>query len=115
MNYYVEFVGGLKDDKVIQKIFAKHYNKMCEYTNEKLPEWNAKFDEIWDGEPITDYSENKAYQKWMHYHYNVELANRKMNKDMFLEYNYDENLQLVGTKRHGKNKGQTISFVLKRA
>ena len=31
--YYVEFVGGLKDDKVIQKIFAKHYNKMCEYTN----------------------------------------------------------------------------------
>ena len=51
----------------------------------------------------------------MHYHYNVELANRNMNKDMFLEYNYDENLQLVGTKRHGKDKGQTISFVLRRA
>ena len=34
MNYYVEFLGELKDDQRIQKRFVKHYNKWCDTINQ---------------------------------------------------------------------------------
>lgn len=114
MNYYVEFTGELKDDVFIQKHFVKQYNKICNYANEMIPIWNAKFDnEVWDGEPIEDYLENEAYNKWMKSRHVILLIKKKMRKDMFLTYTYDDELQLIGTGRYGKRKGKTISFILK--
>ena len=49
-NYYVEFLGGLKDDKSIQERFFKHYNAWCKIINKYIPELNESFDANW-----TDY------------------------------------------------------------
>ena len=89
MNYYVEFLGELKDDQRIQKRFVKHYNKWCDTINQYQEELNQKFDEQWKGEPIQDYSKCEEY----------EIGNE---------------LQLMGIKKHGERKGQSISFVLRK-
>lgn len=113
-NYYVEFLGELKDDQRIQNRFVKHYNKWCNTINQYQEELNQKFDEQWKGEPIQDYSKCEEYEDWMLKHYRYILKKSGMKKDLFLEYEIGNELQLIGFKRHGERKGQTISFVLKR-
>jgi hypothetical protein len=117
MDYYVEWLGELKNDKMAQRTFAKRYNKICSFTNEQLPEWNELFDRMWaglGGEPIQDYSQNIAYNSWMLYHYKKLLVDKGLDKDMLFEYHYDDCLQLIGIGRRGKRKGLELSFVLKK-
>ena len=114
-NYYVVFLGELKDDQKIQSRFAKHYNKWCDIINAHIEELNDTFDRQWKGKPIQDYWENKEYRNFMEASYRDILKRSGMDKDLFLDYEIDNELQLFGIKRHGKRKGQTISFVLKRA
>ena len=113
-GYYVEFRGELKDNKVIQRRFVAHYNKVCDLVNEQIPLWNEEFDKNWTGEPITDYWENEAYMKWMLKHHEELLTNNKLQKDFFLEYKYDQYLQLYAIGRFGSFKNQKISFVIRK-
>ena len=113
-NYYVEFLGELKDDQRIQNRFVKHYNKWCNTINQYQEEINQKFDEQWKGEPIQDYSKCEEYEDWMLTHYRYILKQSGMKKDLFLEYEIGNELQLIGFKRHGERKGQSISFVLRK-
>ena len=112
-NYYVEFLGELKDDVKIQNRFVKHYNKWCNTINQYQEQLNDMFDRQWKGEPIENYAECKEYEDWMLEQYRYILKKSWMHKDMVLEYDFKE-LQLYGIGRHGKIKGKEISFVLRR-
>lgn len=113
-NYYVEFTGELKGDHKLENRFVKHYNKWCNTINQYQEEINQMFDAQWKGEPITDYAEIEEYEIWMLKHYKYVLKKSGLKKDLFLEYEIDDELQLVGIGRHGDRKGKRISFVLKR-
>jgi hypothetical protein len=112
-NYYVEFLGELKDDQKMQKRFGKHYNRWCKVINEHQSELNDIFDREWKGEPIQDYSECKEYNDWMLKQYKGILKKSGLKKDLFLDYDIDPWLQLYGMGRFGERKGKGISFVLK--
>lgn len=113
-NYYVEFLGELKGDPRIENRFVKHYNKWCNTINQYQEELNRMFDAQWKGKPITNYAENEEYETWMLKQYRYILKKSGLKKDLFLEYEIDNELQLFGVKRHGRRKGQRISFVLRK-
>ena len=64
--------------------------------------------------PITDYAEIDEYQDWMMQNYKDILRESKMDKDLVLEYDVDDYMQLYGIGRYGKLKGKMISFVLRK-
>lgn len=113
-NYYVEFLGELKNDRNIQQRFGGHYNKWCDIVNNHIEDWNLKFDEQWTGKPIEDYSENIEYQKWMLDHYRALLQEVKMDEDLMMNYKIDDEMQLYGIGKYGEKKGKQISFIIKR-
>lgn len=113
-NYYVEFIGELKDDQEIVERFAKHYNNVCDIVNAKIAEWNKEFDEQWNGEPIKDYSKNEEYQEWILKQYKHTLVKEKMDVDDLLRYWYDDECQLYGIGKHGNIKEKRIKFVLRK-
>lgn len=113
-NYYVQFTGELKDDRAIQERYFKHYNTWCNTINEYIPKLNELFDDKWVGEPITDYSENEEYERWMILNYRRILRKSGLGKDLLLKYEIGDELELVGVGRYGSRKGKRISFVLKK-
>ena len=112
--YYVDFSGELKDDQKIQNRFVRHYNKWCNTINQYQEELNRMFDEQWKGKPIQDYSKCEEYEEWMLKQYRYILKKSGLKRDLILDYEIDYELQLIGFKRHGKRKGQWISFVLRK-
>ena len=113
-NYYVQFLGELKDDQKIQQRFADHYNKWCDIVNDHIEKWNLEFDKQWTGKPIEDYLENAEYQKWMMDHYTALLREVKMDQDSVLNYEIDCYCQLHGIGKDGELKGKRINFVLRK-
>lgn len=113
-NYYVEFVGELKDDKMVRERFARHYNKWCKVINAHLEELNALFDKEWKGEPIQNYGSSKEYNDWMILQYKDILKQVGMNKDLLLKYDFDDEMQLYGIGKYGVQKGKRISFIVKK-
>ena len=113
-NYYVEFNGELKDDQQVINRFVNHYNNWCTIINDRIQGLNDEFDEKWNGEPIKDYSENEEYNNWMLENYKKILIESKMDSDLFMNYDIDDNnCQLYGIGKYGKNKGKRIGFVIK--
>ena len=82
--YYVEFTGELKDNRMVQKRFMKHYNQVCNIVNEHIPSWNEEFDNNWTGQPIEDYFECKEYNEWMLSKHKETLSEYDMKKDLYL-------------------------------
>lgn len=113
-NYYVEFTGDLKDNQFLQRRFFKQYNKWCDVINGHISELNESFDKNWDGEPITNYVENEEYQNWMLSNYRRILKESKLDKDMYMQYEIGEELDLIGIGRLGHIKGKRLGFVIKR-
>ena len=113
-NYYVEFTGELKDDSTVQKIFVKQYNRWCDLINSKQQKLNETFDDLWEGDPIEDYSEHEPYMDWMLRRYREILNDSRIKKDILFKYYIDEDLQFYGVGRFGNLKGKKIGFVLKK-
>ena len=113
-EYYVEFLGELKDDLKAKKRFFKHYNKWCEIINERIPELNETFDKNWTGKPITDYAECEEYDYWMVLNYESILRKSNMHRDLFFDYEIGDELQLIMIGRYGDRKGKRLEFVLRK-
>lgn len=113
-DYYVEFIGELKDDQFLQGKFFDHYNAWCDVINSHLERLNDEFDKNWSGEPIQDYWNNSEYHDWMLNNYRRILVECGLNVDLFMQYEIGEELELIGIGRWGRSKYKRLSFVLKK-